>query len=656
MQFLCRRRESNTACANPLEILQFISGLTRMVARPAYDRSTDPSRRIIMPKPYLKDSYIWRFVVSIAVVLFAVVSCEDKPTEPETLTPIVTSYSDSSVAPGDTILVRGSLFSPTTSLNRVDFANPLARVVPISGSENSLTVVVPANAASGQVRVSIPGETGWGKGPLMEVPRVVGEGWLYGGTGAGYPLSLPFPATGSEYLVIPYAANKDVIYYVDNSYGIATEGATASPDKVARSSAAVADRLTGRERFDAFLHDQLMKILETSGGAVPSRSRTDISLSPQAPAQFRQFNVLNTADPTKYTTDAANYTQVTAMLRYNGAHCMIYNDVDTLATGNFTQADYNNFGTQFDTQIQPTNTNYFGTESDIDANGKVIILMSGVINYLPATDPQWDGGYFIGGFFSPVDLFPPGGGIQEGTTNEAEIFYVLAADPNGDYLDPKFKFTRLYLSEENPRTIAHEYQHLISMSYRLLQLGANYVQTTWLEEGMAHMAEDLNDMDGSNINRANGFLADPGGTSLEHPQAPLNQRGGIYLFLRYLGDRFGETIYKDLLHSRCVGRPCIEVITGENFYDTFGDFLATLYLSGRGITANPKYNFTSIDLEDFDTLMVNRRVVGTGAVSGKVKRTSGEFFLYTSPGSSAGTFTFSQSSRAGMRFFVLRTQ
>jgi hypothetical protein len=607
-----------------------------------------------MLKSYIKDSYAWRFLVSICVVLFAVVSCEDKPTEPEIPAPIVTAYSDSSVAPGDTIQVKGSLFSPTTSLNRVEFGNPLARVVPLSGSETSLTVVVPDNAATGQVSVSISGVTGVGKGPNMEVPRSVGEGWLFGGTGSGYPLTLPFPETGSEYLIIPYAANKDIIYYIDNTYGIDTEGATASPAPVARPLAVAAGQLTGRERFDSFLHDQLAEILDASGGAVPSRPRRDITPSPQAPAQFRPFNVLNSAVGATYL--AANYTQVSAMLRYDGAHCLIYNDVDTLATGNLTQADYNSFGTQFDTQIQPTNTTYFGTESDNDANGKVIILISGIINSLPETDPAWVGDYFIGGFFSPVDLFDPDGYIQQGTTNQAEIFYVLAADPDGEYLGPSFKFPRSYVAEENLRTIAHEYQHLISMSYRLLQLGSNYVQTTWLEEGMAHMAEDLNNMDDSNINRAGSFLVDPGGTSLEHPQAPLAQRGGIYLFLRYLGDRFGETIYKDLLLSGCVGRPCIEAITGENFYDTIGDFLATLYLSGRGITSDPKYNFTSIDLDDFTAVTLNRRVVAAGSVSGTVKRTSGDLFLFTNPGSSAGLFTFSQSSRAGMRFVIFQTQ
>jgi hypothetical protein len=289
----------------------------------------------------------------------------------------------------------------------------------------------------------------------------------------------------------------------------------------------------------------------------------------------------------------------------------------------------------------------------------VIILISGIINGLPATDPTWDGTWYIGGFFSSVDLFSPGGLIQNGTTNEAEIFYMLAADPDGDYVDhPQYTvtFTRATVAEVNLQTIAHEYQHLISASNRLLIYGAGAVQELWLEEGMSHMAEDLNNMDDSNIGRAGVFLSDPGNTSIEHPEAPIAQRGGIFLFLRYLGDRFGESIYADILQSTCLGRECIETITGEDFYTTFGDFMATLYLSGRGITSDPKFEFVSIDLNDFTPLRFNRRVVGAGAVSGTVKRTSGDFYLFTSSGTSPGEFTFTQSNRAGMRYMVVRTQ
>jgi hypothetical protein len=607
-----------------------------------------------MRKNLIADGASRRFVLFTALALTAALACsEDDPTEPDIPpppAPTVTAYSDTVVSPGDTVDVTGAGFSATAASNRVEFANPLGVVTPFYADANLLRVVVPDDAASGPVRVTVSGQAQAGTGPVMEVLRDIGDGWAFGGTGDGHPLKLPFSAPGAEYLMIPYAANPGISTQIDNTYTIATDDIAVFPAPP-RTAPALS---TVRDRFDRHRRDQLGEILRSPAGVSAARPRGDVPAAHRAPAQSRLFNVLNTAVGSTYL--ATNYTQVTAQLRYNGTHCLIYNDVDTLASGNLTQADFDDFGTQFDMQIRPTNTTFFGAEKDVDGNAKVIILISGIINGLPATDPSWTGDYFIGGFFSPVDLFAPGGLIQPGTTNQAEIFYVLAADPDGEYLGSSFKFPRAYVAGENLRTIAHEYQHLISAANRLLEYGADYIQELWLEEGMSHMAEDLNDMDESNVGRANLFLSDPGSTSIEHPNAPLAQRGGIYLFLRYLGDRFGESIYADILQSKCLGRACIEAITGENFYDTFGDFMAALYLSGRGVTADPKYNFSSIDMNDFTPLPVGGRVVGSGSAAGTVKRTSGDFYLFTNPGSPAGQFTFTQSSRAGMRFFVVRTQ
>ena len=209
--------------------------------------------------------------------------------------------------------------------------------------------------------------------------------------------------------------------------------------------------------------------------------------------------------------------------------------------------------------------------------------------------------------------------------------------------------------DENKQTLVHEFEHLISFSYRLFNFGFSAVQKTWLEEGMAHMAEDLVGRNDSNVGRGGRYLDDPGAISLEHDSAPINQRGGIYLFLRYLGDRFGENIYKQILQNRCAGRACIESITGENFYTTFADFMATLYLSGKGITSDSKYDYTSIDLGDFRPLLVGTGTVGDQE-SGMIFRTSGDFYTITNPGGSEGEFTFAQSSGMGLRTVVVRTK
>ena len=92
--------------------------------------------------------------------------------------------------------------------------------------------------------------------------------------------------------------------------------------------------------------------------------------------------------------------------------------------------------------------------------------------------------------------------------------------------------------------------------------------------------------------------------------------------------------------------------------DTFADFMATLYLSGKGITSDDTYNFSSIDLDDpsFVSLRVGSGQVGSQQLSGTVFRTAGDFYLIKNPGGSEGEFTFSQSSNAGLRAVVVRTQ
>ena len=578
--------------------------------------------------------------------------------------PVVKTVSPATVAPGDTVTITGSDFATPRGDNRVYFNNPLGAAVPFAGSETSLRVVVPQDAATGAVRVSVPEQPQAGIGPEVTVSRDIGDVWVFGGTGDGYPLRLPFPSQNAEYLVIPHSANPKLVYTAPKRYTIAADDAPAPPASPGKTGDGEAGpQVTVRERFDQRIRsdlDELMAMSDESALAGGGRGRRP-ARAPGAPAQTRQFNVLHTVSAS--TLLPSSYTQVTAQLRYEGEHCLIYNDVDTLATGNFTQSDFNNFGTTFDNPIYPADTLYFGRESDIDNNGSVIVLVSGIINALPTTDPAWNGGYFIGGFFLPIDLFLAGkSGVQEGTTNEAEIFYLLASDPTGQYPDPdnaRLSFTRAFAASENLQTLAHEFEHLISFSFRFFAYGFSKAQQTWLEEGMAHMAEDLVGRNDANIGRAGKYLPVPGAVSLEHDGAPIEQRGGIYLFLRYLGDRFGEGIYLSLVQSRCVGRPCIEAITGENFYDTVADFLATLHLSGRGITDDERYNFTSIDLDDFEphqSLLVRTWVVGSPPVSGQIVRTSGHFYLFGNPGGGDGEFIFTGESGMGLRTVIVRTR
>lgn len=586
-------------------------------------------------------------VVLFLILAIAVVGqgcSEDDPTSPPP-PPTVTSISSSTAAPGDTVLIGGENFLTPASDNRVHFNNPFGPAIPFAASHTTLSVVVPENAASGPVSVRVTGQPRAGAGPALEVTRGVGDVWVFGGVDPGCELTLPNPTVDTEYLLIPHSTNAGTPYNRIHSYSINPEAVSTLRSLPARQAEAQTT-MTIREKFDQTLRGTAARLAAVIGDAVPAPPMSIDEA--RAPKQFEQFYVLNTTNPDSTLYPAA-YTRVTAQLRYPGQHCLIYADVDTLNTGNLSTADINGFGVTFDTQIHITNTTYFGTESDVDQNGRVIILITPVVNSLTPRGSN----EFIGGFFLPLDLFTPGGGIPPGTTNSAEIFYVLAADPVQRW-GPRFLAS--FVAQENVKTIAHEYQHLISMSFRLFRYGVGYIQSTWLEEGMSHMAEDLNNINDSNIGRADEYLKNPGNVSLEHNLAPIEQRGGIYLFLRYLGDQFGENIYRNLLQSKCVGRSCVENITGENFYETVDDFLATLYLSGKDIDTTGVHEYTSIDLDDFHPVLVTSRSVEGGSVGGTIFRTSGDFYLFTNASSTTSSYIMVDSTSAGLRTVVVRTK
>ena len=87
-------------------------------------------------------------------------------------------------------------------------------------------------------------------------------------------------------------------------------------------------------------------------------------------------------------------------------------------------------GRSFDNNTFVTDSSYFGNPSDVDGNGRIILLFTGEVNKLtPADSP----GGFVGGFFFAGDYFPKTGPVDQSCTesNNGEIVYLLAPDPTG---------------------------------------------------------------------------------------------------------------------------------------------------------------------------------------------------------------------------------
>lgn len=561
---------------------------------------------------------------------------------------LITQVSAQTVAPGDTVTISGENFGATPAANLVVFNNRLGSAAPLTASVNRLDVVVPQNAASGPMWVETGGVRS--NGVELTVTRGIGAVWTVGGSGDSYSFTIPVQSGTERYLIVPCSASQQSASF---SYQVAPANATQSSRLERYASSSSAPQGGVLCMYDLLRRWIGSMQLERTG--LKPRFASAAVTRTHAQADTMTFYVLNTLTPSTLPSglpDPNDFSPVVAARIETGRRCYIYADINSPA-GGLDPADYAGFRELFDGSIFPTDSTYFGPPTDIDENERVIILFTPVVNDLtPDGTAQTNG--FYAGFFGPNDLLPSL--FPAGTTNGAEIFYSLVPDPTGLYGNV---FSKQQILDVVPPTLAHEFEHMISTGFRLVNYGVSYIQTTWLEEGMAHMAEDVNGDNSSNILRIQRYLPDPGGVPLMGDDT-LEQRAAIYLLLRYAADQYGIQILRTMVQSSTVGTATLELVTGEQFFTTFADWLATLYLSGRGITTDSRYQYSSIDLLDTSNfpqpLLVTHRTVGQGAIQDVVAASAGDFFVMRNPVPPAVEFTVTADVAARLRLVVTRIQ
>ena len=290
-----------------------------------------------------------------------------------------------------------------------------------------------------------------------------------------------------------------------------------------------------------------------------------------------------------------------------GTRSIIVSDTDN-PTGGYTDTEYAAIAATFDTLVFPMDTTAFGAPSNISSYGKIILLYTRAVNAL--TPPS--AGYTIGGFFFARDLYPKtarNGLAACAASNEAEMFYLLAPDPNGTVNSNKR--TKDEVTLLNLTTIAHELQHLINSSRRLyVNTGARPNEETWLDEGLSHLAEELlyfrianvtsrqnlglTDVAGNatrsdqfrnyasqNFSRFYSYLIAPEVNSPYAPNDSLATRGAIWNFLRYAAGRQGADgeapFLRSLVNSNTTGVANLQnVLSGGQFADYLRDWSVSL--------------------------------------------------------------------------------
>ena len=275
-----------------------------------------------------------------------------------------------------------------------------------------------------------------------------------------------------------------------------------------------------------------------------------------------------------------------------GSKALILNDTLNPKPG-FSTADYQRFAARFDTLVYPMDVAAFGEPTDIDKNGHIAIVFTRAVNELT---PRGSSSY-VGGLTFSRDLFPQVATPRAQActaSNEGEFFYLMAPDPNG--IINGNRRTNAFVDSNSTGVIAHELVHLINASRKLyVNTSAPKFEDKWLDEGLAHVAEELlfyresglsprsnityqtlisstrirnaflNDMAG-NQGRLRDYLSSPADGSPYRAGDSLSTRGAAWSLLRYLADRTSATdgnTWSRLVNNTAVGVANLQSVFGD---------------------------------------------------------------------------------------------
>lgn len=167
-----------------------------------------------------------------------------------------------------------------------------------------------------------------------------------------------------------------------------------------------------------------------------------------------------------------NSGQVRALVRLVGNSSIWLDDLGNPAE-TFTDSELANLDAFYSANVKGVHDDYFGGLSDVDGNGRFLVLMTKEVNREPG----------LGGWVWSGDLFRR---TRCATSNEAEIFYGQVPDPHGVV---GAEVSKQDLLAYYPQLVAHEVTHLIQANAGVL--GNAGWKTAWEKEGGASLAEQL---------------------------------------------------------------------------------------------------------------------------------------------------------------------
>ena len=270
-------------------------------------------------------------------------------------------------------------------------------------------------------------------------------------------------------------------------------------------------------------------------------------------------------------------------------------DVNPNAFG-FSNCDLEGVVDIVDENIFPTLTNLFGEPSDVDGDCRVTVFISHRLNALTAESEDEGVDNTVRGLSEPaIDLWERN--LAENPfSNEEEILYIYAPDPVGFWNGANAIQLDEYLNYEVTGSIAVALQDLISyanhrgVAKELFDpldeedLAAPAAEEDWLNDAMGFLAADMAGFGSIAFRDAWIYMDRSHLFSLleENELSDFEDRGGQYLFARYLYDLFGDTVISEIINSETTGTLTLESLIGDQEVGEFVLQWATaMAISGR---------------------------------------------------------------------------